>query len=71
MNNNDFGSFLKMIREEEKMSIKDLAEKSGLSCVTISLLEKGKSNPNPITIAKISKALNCEYDLLAKYSNNN
>ncbi len=64
---NEFGEFLKLIREEERLTIKELAEKSGLSCVTISLLEKGESNPNPITIAKLSKVLNCDYDLLAKY----
>lgn len=65
---NKFGEFLKLIREEEKMSVRDLAEKSGLSCVTISLLENGKSSPNPVTIAKLSKALNCDYDLLAEYT---
>lgn len=64
---NNFGEFLKMIRENEKMTKKELAEKSGLSCVTINLIEQNKCNPNPITIAKLSKALNCDYDLLAKY----
>ncbi|MBR6515919.1 MAG: helix-turn-helix transcriptional regulator [Bacilli bacterium] len=65
---NKFGEFLKMIREEEKITIKELAEKSGLSCVTISLIEKGQSKPNPVTIAKLSQALGCDYDLLAKYT---
>ena len=65
---NKFGEFLKMIREEEKITIRELAVKSGLSCVTISLIEKGQSNPNPVTIAKLSQALGCDYDLLAKYA---
>lgn len=65
---NNFGEFLKMIRKEEKMTLKELAEASGLSLNTISFLENGKSKPNPITIAKLSKALNCDYDLLAKYN---
>ena len=64
----NFGEFLKMIREEEGISQKDLAEKSGLSYATINLIEQNKCNPNPITIAKLSKALNCDYDLLAKYN---
>ena len=65
---NKFGEFLKLIRENENMTKKELAEKSGLSCVTISLLEKGQSKPNAVTIGKLSKALNCDCELLVEYA---
>jgi transcriptional regulator with XRE-family HTH domain len=49
---------LKKIRKEQGLSLRALAEKSGISKSTLNDIENGKSNPTTETLAKIAKALN-------------
>ncbi len=56
---------LKRIREEQNLSLGQLAEKAGVSKVMLSQIEKGSSNPTINTIWKITGALEISYaDLL-------
>jgi transcriptional regulator with XRE-family HTH domain len=48
---------LKKIRKERGLSLRALAEKSGISKSTLNDIENGKSNPTTETLAKIAKAL--------------
>lgn len=47
-------------RKELCMTQKELAEKSGLSTVTVSLIEKRKKEPRAGTISKIAAALGAD-----------
>ena len=59
-----FGEKLRDLRKEHKMSIKELASKSGITTVSISNYENDHCIPNLITIQKLANALNCNYDTL-------
>lgn len=51
------------------MTIRDLSIKSGVAISTINKIEKGYTNPNPVTIGKIAKTLNVNVeDLLISNS---
>ncbi len=51
------GSRLRTIRKEKKMTIKELAKRSGLSVNTISLVENEKSSPSVSTLEQIAQVL--------------
>lgn len=53
----DVGHCLRTLREEGGFSLRALADKSGLSVNTLSLIENGKSSPSVSTLQKISAAL--------------
>ena len=57
-----FGQRIKKLREREKLSVRKLAEKAGISHSYLSQLENGRrSSPKPPTIMKIAKGLNVPY----------
>lgn len=51
---------LNLALARECVSMKELAEKSGVDVVTLARINKGKQTPRPQTIGKIAKALNCD-----------
>lgn len=51
------GEKLRTIRSQRKFSLRVLAEKSGLSINTLSLIEKGKSSPSVSTLQRLAIAL--------------
>jgi transcriptional regulator with XRE-family HTH domain len=53
----DVGSRLRELRTERNLSIRALAEKSGLSINTLSLIENSKSSPSVSTLQQIAIAL--------------
>jgi transcriptional regulator with XRE-family HTH domain len=53
------GSRLRELRRQQGLSMRALAEKSGLSTNTMSLIENGKTSPSVSTLQQISMALNC------------
>lgn len=64
---NEFGSFLKKLREDKGFSVNQLALYSGVSAAQISRIENGKRNiPKPDTIQKLSEALKFPYKDLLK-----
>ncbi|MEJ2042390.1 MAG: helix-turn-helix domain-containing protein [Reinekea sp.] len=57
-----FGIKLKQFRQNAGFSLKDLAEKTGLSVSYLSEIEKGKKYPKPEKIVQLSVALNKSFD---------
>ena len=55
---------LREIRERRVLSIRELAERSGLSHVAIVALEKGRSTARPSTIRRLAAALAVEPHVL-------
>jgi len=51
------GTTLKNKRLEKKMSIRDVASKSGIAASTISQIETGKTSPNLLSLDAICRAL--------------
>ena len=50
-------SNLKRLREQQALSLTDLAQKSGVNRITIHRIENGKQKPMPRTIRKLAEAL--------------
>lgn len=53
----DVGQCVRTLREEFGLSLRALADQSGVSVNTLSLIENGKSSPSVSTLQKISAAL--------------
>ncbi|MEW5869748.1 MAG: cupin domain-containing protein [Chloroflexota bacterium] len=53
----DVGSCLRRLREERNLTIRTLAEISGLAINTLSLIENGKSSPSVSTLQQLALAL--------------
>lgn len=63
----DLGSFIKMRREASDMTQETLAQKAGVSIMTIWKIENGKvKSPSFDTISKISSVLSMNMDSLIK-----
>ena len=61
---NDIGKNIRRYRKLRMYTIKELAEKTGLSYITIVKYEHGERNPKGYSLYKISKALDdCISDL--------
>jgi transcriptional regulator with XRE-family HTH domain len=52
----DVGGRLRQMREERNLSLRALAEKSGLAINTLSLIENGKSSPSVSTLQQLAVA---------------
>ena len=52
------GQRIRSLRAEQSLSLRDLAEKSGLSANTISLIENEKNSPTLSTLQCLAQALN-------------
>jgi transcriptional regulator with XRE-family HTH domain len=52
------GNRLREMRRQQALSLRALAEKSGLSANTLSLIENGKTSPSVATLQQIALALN-------------
>jgi transcriptional regulator with XRE-family HTH domain len=46
-----------LARAQAAMTIRELSKESSVAASTISKIEKGKTEPNPVTIGRIAKAL--------------
>ena len=58
------GIKIKQLRLDQKFSLKQLSESSGLSLSYISEIEKGKKYPKPEKLFQLSKALGVSFDEL-------
>ncbi|MGC7871330.1 helix-turn-helix domain-containing protein [Desulfosporosinus sp. SYSU MS00001] len=61
---NNFPSRLKMIRELNGISLNQLAENLNISPTDISQFETGEKYPNPSTLNILAESLNCSVDFL-------
>ena len=59
-----FGELIKKARENKKLTIQQLSTISGITTIEIKNLEKGIRKPNAMTIYKLSKALDYDYNKL-------
>ncbi len=57
------GKRIREIRNEKKMSQKDVAFRIGMETSNFSVIETGKSNPQVLTYAKIAAALDVDLRL--------
>ncbi len=57
---NEFGSRLRELRLQQKLSLRSLAEKSTLSYSFIGSLEKGRFNPSRESIYALASSLNAD-----------
>ncbi len=57
-------SALKRLREQQALSLRELAKKSGVSHVAISQIERGERKPRLSTLGKLADALNVEPPVL-------
>lgn len=55
--NSRLGTFLKSLRKEKKLTLKELSELSGISFAQIGKIERGETHPKKNTILKIAQAL--------------
>jgi len=53
----DVGGSLRRLREEYGLTLRSLAERSGLAINTLSLIENGKSSPSVSTLQQLASAL--------------
>ena len=60
----NFGEFVKSLRNENKLSHRALAEKSGISSFQLSRIETGHRNPTPNTLKAIAPSLGVTYQVL-------
>ena len=59
-----FGLKIRQLRLDKKLSLSEVAEKSGLSISYLNEIEKGKKYPKTEKIMALSDALNIDYDSL-------
>ena len=57
---------LKRLRQEQALSLRDLARRSGVAYDTINRLELGKQDAQPRTIRRLAEALGVEPKVLMK-----
>jgi len=62
------GEKIKQVRSQKGLTIRSLSELSGLNIATISHVENGKVKPNSITIARLARTLELDFDELIKLS---
>jgi len=48
---------IKLLRQQQALSLSDLSKMTGLSRITINRIENGKQKPMPRTVRKLAKAL--------------
>ena len=62
---------LKRLRENAKLSQKDLAERIGMTAQSYNNYEKRGYNPTPEMLVKLAKALNTDLNTLVGFKPNN
>ena len=58
---------LKEKRKEQKLTLAQLSERTGLSVVSLCQYESEKKKPTLVSVQKLSKGLNCSFEELYKY----
>ena len=61
------GEKINELRKKNNMTFSQLAKKSGVSIVTLSNWNKGKTNPQLVAVKKVADALNCDFEELKRF----
>ena len=56
----EIGSCIKAIRNDYGLSLRDVAEKAGITHQSLNMIENGKCNTGINNLFKIARALDCE-----------
>ena len=62
----NFGQVLKNIRNQRKLSLNEVSEKTGISISCLSLIENSKTQPQAKTINKLADVYEVDYIELYK-----
>jgi transcriptional regulator with XRE-family HTH domain len=63
--NNNLGTYLKALRDNQELSLRDVQSKTGISNAFLSQLESGKiKNPNPVMLYKLATLYRVPYESL-------
>lgn len=62
-----FGEKLKSLRKGQKLTLKDVAERAGLSIVSVNFYENDKQKPTLTNVQRLAEALKCPFEELLKY----
>lgn len=63
----ELGKYLKKIREDKKLSLREVNKLTDISFTYLNMIEHGKRNVNPTLLRNLAKAYNCDYlDLYEK-----
>lgn len=68
-NNTNIHEFIQSCRIEQRLSIQELAKRSGVSASHISRIERSNRKPSPETLEKLAPHLNVEYVKLLEVAN--
>ena len=61
------GEKINELRKKKNMTFSELAKKSGVSIVTLSNWNKGKTNPQLVAVKKVADALECDFEELKSF----
>ncbi len=61
------GEKINELRKAKNLKFKELAQKSGVSVVTLCNWNKGKTVPQPVALKKVADALECDLRELQQY----
>ena len=61
------GEKINNLRKEKNMTFSDLAKKSGVSIVTLSNWNTGKTSPQLVALKRVADALNYDFEELVKF----
>lgn len=65
MNKEEICSTLKKLREEKRMTVRELSEKAGITYQSLSKIENGQYNTGIDNICKIVDALGCRIVIIS------
>ena len=65
----NFAEYLKGLRTEQRMGVRELGREVGVTGMHISNMEKGKSLPSPALIVRLAEALGTDVDEMSHQAN--
>ena len=65
----NFAEYLKALRTEQRIGVRELGREVGVTGMHISNMEKGKSLPSPALIVKLAEALGTDVDEMSHQAN--
>ena len=65
----NFAEYLKRLRTEQRIGVRELGREVGVTGMHISNMEKGKSLPSPALIVKLAEALGTDVDEMSHQAN--
>jgi|GEM_PF-4471281 len=61
MKSGTFGSFIRILRTQKKITRQEICDKTSLSTTMIQRIEEGKANPHPDILRELAKILETDY----------